>query len=60
MPVIEYKSGMTVSELKKLIENWVDVGADGEPSEVWIGTPDGLSNQVTVASSLNSADLLLS
>ncbi len=53
----EYKNGMTVRDLKALIKNWLEENFDtGEPTEVWIGTDVGTSNQVTAAFELNARE----
>jgi hypothetical protein len=41
--VFEY--GMTVKQLKTLLLTWPDENDNGDPTEVWIGSPDGTSNQ---------------
>jgi hypothetical protein len=39
------RAGLTVSELKKAIADWPEINGAGEPTEVWLETGDGISNQ---------------
>ena len=63
---LEFKNGLTVRQLKTLIENWPEINEfTGEECEVWSMTGKGLSSQVTRVVPLNlrydhsvSADLL--
>jgi len=68
----DYKNGMTVAELKKVVSMWPEVDGNGNPTEVWIENYSdlGMSNQVKHITPLNqrisgddmvvSADILLS
>ena len=55
-----FHNGMTVAELKKRIADWPETDQYGEPTEVWIETGDGESNQVKSIWPLNNGDILLS
>ena len=48
-----FKHGLTVRELKEIIENWPEFDDDGEPTEVWIECKAFESNPVYRVSSLN-------
>lgn len=52
--VTYFNDGLTVAELRKLIEHWPDVDKDGEPYTVWISTGEGLSSMVKTVSPLNA------
>ena len=56
---MEYKKGLTVKELKKLIKHWAEKDANGNDNEVWIETGNGLSSVVTEVVRLNQTDILL-
>lgn len=59
-----FEKGMTIRELKTIVKDLPEIGADGEPLEVWIETGRGLSSIVTSISALNRRnerhDILLS
>jgi hypothetical protein len=63
MQKADFPNGLTVKQLKDLLAGWPDETESGEPTEVWIGSESGSSNQVRVIWPLNlsngSADLLL-
>ena len=50
---MEFKNGLTIRELKKLLEDWPEEDAYGEPTEVWFTTGVNLSSPVTSVSQLN-------
>lgn len=51
--------GLTVPELRKLLETWPDNDAEtGEPNEVWFMTGDCLSSPVTCVDRLNRSDIV--
>ena len=52
--------GMTVRELKALVSNLPEQGANGVDYEVWLGDGNGYTNPVVHAWQLNKGDLLLS
>lgn len=53
--------GLTVPELRKLLETWPDNDAEtGEPNEVWFMTGDCLSSPVTCVERLNRSDIVFS
>ena len=58
----QFRMGMTVTELKALIQDWPETDGTGEPTEVWIETAKNQSSPVTVVSPLNvygnAADVL--
>lgn len=59
-----FPNGLTVKELKKVIEKWPDFDTDGQPYEVWVGKKDDmLSNVIVELWPLNKnedgADILL-
>lgn len=37
---------MTVSDLKRIINDWPEYNSEGEPTEVWIGPDAGFSHSV--------------
>ena len=47
-------SGLTVRELRELLNNIPDTNPDGEAFEVWVETGIGLSSQVKSVWSLNN------
>jgi len=49
----DYPKGMTVKELKQIIQDWPEEDIEGEPTKVWIGTGAMLSSVVTEVSPLN-------
>lgn len=49
----DYPKGMTVKELKQIIQDWPEEDIEGEPTRVWIGTGTMLSSVVTEVSPLN-------
>jgi hypothetical protein len=59
-----FEKGMTICELKTIVKNLPEIGADGEPLEVWIETGHDLSSIVTSICTLNRRneryDILLS
>jgi len=57
--ISEFPNGLTVRELKTIIENWLEMDDDGELTEVWIETGHYLSNPVTMVSPLNQCDIIL-
>ena len=59
MKIFEFPNGLTVRELKTIIENWLEMDDDGELTEVWIETSRYLSNPVTMVSPLNQCDIIL-
>jgi hypothetical protein len=48
-----FPNGLTVIELKRLVADWPETDAWGEPCEVWIGSRDGTSNVVREVWPLN-------
>lgn len=44
---------MTVSEFKRIVADWPEIGPDGEPREVWLETGHGLSGPCLSAEMLN-------
>lgn len=50
---MEYPNGMTVAELKQLINGWPEADEYGEPCEVWVAGSNGLSNQIKSSAPLN-------
>lgn len=44
--IYRFPDGLTVRELKAAIKGWPEEQEDGTPTEVWIGTREGTSNQV--------------
>lgn len=66
-PNFENKMGMTVSELKRIINEWPETNNYGDPTEVWIETGFQLSSPCVSLDPLNLrvengvewADLLL-
>ncbi len=57
-----FPKGLTVKELKEIVNSWPEVNDEGEPTEVWVGN-DHHSSQVTEVWPLNvrngKGDLLL-
>lgn len=49
----EFKNGMTVRKLKKLVKDWPEEDDIGDPTKVWIETGWCKSSPVTVVSTLN-------
>lgn len=56
---IGFRNGMTVRALKDLVRDWPETDDRGDPTEVWIGTRDNLSNQVHEACELGDGSLIL-
>ncbi len=54
----DFENGMTVKELKKIIEGWPEENVQGEPSGVWIEIGRTLSNRVIFVGQLNGTDML--
>ena len=54
-----FPRGMTVADLKRIIAEWPDEDASGEPTEVWVMTGHGLSSPVVEVCPLNRTDLIL-
>lgn len=49
-----YKKGMTIKQLKKLLEDWPDEDCKGNPTMLCIGKDDtGIGHQVTSMSRCN-------
>jgi hypothetical protein len=44
---------MTIAELKAIIANWPETNQDGEPTEVWVETGNGLSSLCETLNRLN-------
>lgn len=57
LPHIENHFGITISELKQILESWPDEN-NGEQTEVWVGDRNGLSNPVKAIRRLGAADLI--
>ena len=69
MRITEHPEGMTVIELKRIVNSWAELDCNMEPTEVWITTGRCLSSPCILAEPLNlrackkgrkSADILLS
>lgn len=43
-----FPNGLTVKELKKIINAWPDTDIDGQPYEVWVGKKDDMLSNVIV------------
>jgi len=60
--IYEFLNGLTVAELKRVLEAWPDTDNYGLPTEVWIETGENLSSPVNSIWPLNaqenSADIL--
>lgn len=58
------KNGLTIKELKIMINDTPEVNEDGKPFEVWVQTGDNVSSPVKTVYKLNSredgCDILLS
>lgn len=52
-PNFQNKTGITVSELKKIVNNWPETNNYGDSTEVWIETGAGLSSQCVGIDPLN-------
>ena len=63
MNAYTFRNGMTIAELKEVVNAWPEILDNGEPAEVWIGCGNGLSNIVKEVWPLNNrngkADMLL-
>lgn len=53
-------NGLTVKDLKNIIQNWPDCDQYGEDFEIWIDNNDGTSSVCTGVYRLNQNDILLS
>jgi hypothetical protein len=53
LSIRKFENGLTVRELKELINDWPETDKYGEDCEVWIETGKNLSSQVTLVSPLN-------
>jgi hypothetical protein len=58
-----FPNGLKVHELKRILKDWPEFDRNGDPYEVWVSDPTGLSNEVREVSPLNverpGCDLLL-
>jgi hypothetical protein len=54
----EFDEGLTVTELKRIIQDWPEVDDNGDPTEVWFETGDQTSSIVLTMSWLNSGDVV--
>lgn len=52
-PNFQKKTGITVSDLKRIINSWPETNNYGDPTEVWIETCAGLSSQCVGIDPLN-------
>lgn len=52
--VTYFNEGLTVRELRELIEHWPDVDKNGDPYTVWMSVGEGLSSMVKSVSPLNA------
>lgn len=58
-PMKQFDQAMTVKELKDYVRDLPEVGSNGEPYEVWVGTGKYLSSPVVLVCRLNEGDMLL-
>ena len=60
MKVYSFPDGLTVRELKQLLDEWPDVDDTGDQAEVWVRDSEGTITQVREVMPLGlNADLLL-
>lgn len=58
MKLFVNENGVTVKELKAILENWPDVDSNGEDSQVWMYSNYGSSSPVIDISKLNETDII--
>jgi hypothetical protein len=57
--MVPYKTtGLTIKELKEIINSWPEVDEYGEPYGVWVETGENLSGPVREVSRLNTNDII--
>lgn len=59
MAIENYENGMTISELKRLVEDLPEDDGFGNKNLVWIKNDIGLYNLVRCSATLNKMDLVL-
>lgn len=57
--IFENINGITVRELKKVLESYPDLNEYDEDNEVWVDTGNGTSNALKLVVPLNVSDVLL-
>ena len=50
---VSFPEGMTIAELKAVLEDWPEIDAYGNPCEVWVYVGAGISAPITMAETLN-------
>jgi hypothetical protein len=56
---MHFINGMTIKELKNILNVWPETNDMGEESEVWIMIGEGYSNVAKRVSLLNRSDMLI-
>ena len=59
MTIHRFENGMTITDLKKVIDGMPEKDDNGEDYEVWMSVGRQISSQVSQAVDLNKGDLIL-